>query len=162
LVKIIATRKGPGSKPGPFFFRQRPRKVIPSHGVSNNLLGRRKTEAISDQQSAICNIVFQISLSTADRRVLFSAVLVTARAGRARLIDLSFEWRGDTNVKKSLMLIALGLTACVLGAGLFLAQDPVVGSKDPESLFTSKDPKLNANKQAAMHIMRDLLEAGHW
>jgi predicted SnoaL-like aldol condensation-catalyzing enzyme len=42
------------------------------------------------------------------------------------------------------------------------AQAPVVGSDDPESLFTSKDPKLNRNKQAAMHIMRDLLEAGHW
>ncbi|MEO8755819.1 MAG: hypothetical protein ABI624_24405, partial [Casimicrobiaceae bacterium] len=42
------------------------------------------------------------------------------------------------------------------------AQDPVVGSPDPESLFTSPDPKLSTNKQAAMHIMRDLLEAGHW
>lgn len=42
------------------------------------------------------------------------------------------------------------------------AQEPVVGSKDPESLFTSKDKKLNANKQVVMHIMRDLLEAGHW
>ena len=60
------------------------------------------------------------------------------------------------------MLFALGLAAFVIGAGLLAAQDPVVGSNDPESLFTSKDPKLNTNKQAAMHIMRDLLEAGHW
>src|SRR5678810_15526 len=60
------------------------------------------------------------------------------------------------------MLIVLGLAAVVMGAGLLAAQDPVVGSNDPESLFTSKDPKLNTNKQAAMHIMRDLLEAGHW
>ena len=66
------------------------------------------------------------------------------------------------NVKKPLMLIALGLAAFVMGSGLLAAQDPVVGSNDPESLFTSKDPKLNTNKQAAMHIMRDLLEAGHW
>jgi predicted SnoaL-like aldol condensation-catalyzing enzyme len=65
-------------------------------------------------------------------------------------------------VKKPLMLIALGLAAFVMGAGVLFAQDPVVGSNDPESLFTSKDPKLNTNKQAAMHIMRDLLEAGHW
>jgi predicted SnoaL-like aldol condensation-catalyzing enzyme len=43
-----------------------------------------------------------------------------------------------------------------------LAQAPVVGSPDPESLFTSKDPKLHANKQVVLHIMRDLLEAGHW
>jgi predicted SnoaL-like aldol condensation-catalyzing enzyme len=42
------------------------------------------------------------------------------------------------------------------------AQAPVVASSDPESLFTSKDPKLHTNKQATMHIMRDLLEAGRW
>ena len=65
-------------------------------------------------------------------------------------------------MKKPLMLIALGLAAFVMGAGLLAAQDAVVGSNDPESLFTSKDPKLNTNKQSAMHIMRDLLEAGHW
>jgi predicted SnoaL-like aldol condensation-catalyzing enzyme len=29
-------------------------------------------------------------------------------------------------------------------------------------MFTSKDPKLNRNKQAAYHIMKDLLEANHW
>src|SRR5215471_21580498 len=65
-------------------------------------------------------------------------------------------------MKRSLKFIALGLAIVVINAGLVAAQDPVVGSKDPESLFTSKDPKLNTNKQAAMHIMRDLLEAGHW
>ena len=42
------------------------------------------------------------------------------------------------------------------------AQAAVVGSRDPESLFTSPDPKLNANKQVVLHIMRDLLEANHW
>ena len=47
------------------------------------------------------------------------------------------------------------------GATLF-AQVPVAFSSNPESLFTSKDPKLNANKQVVMHIMRDLLEANHW
>jgi len=65
-------------------------------------------------------------------------------------------------MKIRLTLIVLGLAAIVMGAGQLAAQDPVVGSSDPESLFTSKDPKLNTNKQAAMHIMRDLLEAGHW
>src|SRR5688572_17905390 len=43
-----------------------------------------------------------------------------------------------------------------------MAQAPVVASPDPESLFTSKDPKLHANKQVVLHIVRDLLEAGHW
>lgn len=42
------------------------------------------------------------------------------------------------------------------------AQAPVVGSSDPEKLFTSRDPKLHANKQVVLHIVRDLLEANHW
>ena len=42
------------------------------------------------------------------------------------------------------------------------AQEPVVGVADPDSLFKSSDPKLNTNKQAAYHIMKDLLEANHW
>jgi len=50
----------------------------------------------------------------------------------------------------------------MLGFASLSAQDPVVGSPTPEALFTSSDPKLHTNKQAAMHIMRDLLEAGHW
>jgi predicted SnoaL-like aldol condensation-catalyzing enzyme len=65
-------------------------------------------------------------------------------------------------MKKRFTLIALALAVFVMGTRALAAQDPVVGSKDPESLFTSKDPKLQTNKQAAMHIMRDLLEAGHW
>ena len=42
------------------------------------------------------------------------------------------------------------------------AQDPVVPAADPEALFRSSDPKLQVNKQAAYHIVKDLLEAGHW
>ncbi len=42
------------------------------------------------------------------------------------------------------------------------AQAPVVGHADPESLFTDPDPKLHANKQVVLHIVRDLLEANHW
>ena len=57
-------------------------------------------------------------------------------------------------------LVSFVVAVCV-AAPLF-AQAPVVASSDPESLFTSPDPKLNTNKQAVMHIMRDLLEAGHW
>jgi len=40
--------------------------------------------------------------------------------------------------------------------------DPVLASPDPEALFTSPDPKLNRNKQAALHIMKDLLESHRW
>src|SRR5499426_2477425 len=54
------------------------------------------------------------------------------------------------------------LIAFVLMTASLVAQAPVTGHADPESLFTSKDPKLHANKQVVLHIMRDLLEAGHW
>jgi predicted SnoaL-like aldol condensation-catalyzing enzyme len=43
-----------------------------------------------------------------------------------------------------------------------LAQEAVVGVDDAEALFTSPDPRLNANKQVVYHVVRDLLEAGHW
>ena len=42
------------------------------------------------------------------------------------------------------------------------AQEPVVGVADPESLFKDKDPKLDTNKQATLHIMKDLLQCNHW
>ena len=53
------------------------------------------------------------------------------------------------------------LLAALLSAGSALrAQEPVVGVKDPESLFKDSDPALNRNKQAALHIMRELLQCG--
>ncbi|MEO6360931.1 MAG: nuclear transport factor 2 family protein [Sphingomicrobium sp.] len=42
------------------------------------------------------------------------------------------------------------------------AQAAVVAASDVDALFTDRNPKLNANKQVAYHIMKDLLEAGHW
>jgi len=57
---------------------------------------------------------------------------------------------------------ALVLFVALVAATPALAQAPVTGASDPESLFTSPDPKLHANKQVVLHIMRDLLEAGHW
>src|SRR5690606_18104468 len=55
-------------------------------------------------------------------------------------------------------LAVLGLAA---GAPL-LAQEPVVGVDDPESLFVDDDPVLHRNKQAALHIMRELLQCNQW
>lgn len=52
--------------------------------------------------------------------------------------------------------------AALLVVPMAFGQEPVVGASDPEGLFTSRDPKLNANKQVVLHIVRDLLEAGHW
>jgi predicted SnoaL-like aldol condensation-catalyzing enzyme len=58
--------------------------------------------------------------------------------------------------------LLLLLLLVLLESSPLRAQAPAVGSPDPESLFTSPDPKLHANKQVVLHIMRDLLEAGHW
>jgi predicted SnoaL-like aldol condensation-catalyzing enzyme len=57
--------------------------------------------------------------------------------------------------------VLLVVALCMAGAAL-PAQEPVVGVKDPESLFKDKDPKLNKNKQAALHIMRELLQCHQW
>jgi len=55
------------------------------------------------------------------------------------------------------------LAAAVFAASAALqAQEPVVGVKDPESLFKDSNPTLNKNKQATLHIMRELLQCGQW
>jgi predicted SnoaL-like aldol condensation-catalyzing enzyme len=61
---------------------------------------------------------------------------------------------------KSLLLIAASVVAVCCGTAS--AQEAVVGAANPDSLFTSSDPHLNANKQVIYHIMKDLLEANHW
>ena len=62
-------------------------------------------------------------------------------------------------MKRALALAAL---ASSLAFAPVRAQEPVDGAPDAEALFTSPDPRLHRNKQAAYHIQRDLLEAGHW
>jgi predicted SnoaL-like aldol condensation-catalyzing enzyme len=59
-------------------------------------------------------------------------------------------------------LIAIVVIAVLISATAVQAQAPVVGVPDADALFTSPDPKLNANKQVAYHIQKDLLEAGRW
>jgi predicted SnoaL-like aldol condensation-catalyzing enzyme len=60
------------------------------------------------------------------------------------------------------ILTASLLAASALATFTLFAQEPVEGVKDPESLFKSSDPKLNKNKQATLHIMRELLQCGQW
>ena len=61
---------------------------------------------------------------------------------------------------RKLLLVAV---LSLFPAGSMLhAQEPVVGVKDPEALFKDKDPRLNRNKQAALHIERELLQCGQW
>jgi predicted SnoaL-like aldol condensation-catalyzing enzyme len=57
---------------------------------------------------------------------------------------------------------ALLSSAAALPAAAQALSDPVVAAPNVEALFTSKDPKLNRNKQAAYHIETDLLESHRW
>jgi predicted SnoaL-like aldol condensation-catalyzing enzyme len=56
----------------------------------------------------------------------------------------------------------VGLLTVLASAIIFGQAVPVTGVDDPAALFTDKDPVINRNKQAAMHIVIDLLEAGRW
>ena len=64
--------------------------------------------------------------------------------------------------KTAYLAMALGLLAPLATSTSVQAQEAVVAAADKEALFTRPDPALNANKQVVYHIMRDLLEAGHW
>jgi len=55
----------------------------------------------------------------------------------------------------------LSLLGFALAAPL-AAQEPVVGVADPESLFVDDNPVLHRNKQATLHIMRELLQCNQW
>jgi hypothetical protein len=41
-------------------------------------------------------------------------------------------------MKTRITVMALGLTALLMGAGLVAAQEPVKGADDPEALFTKR------------------------
>jgi predicted SnoaL-like aldol condensation-catalyzing enzyme len=57
---------------------------------------------------------------------------------------------------------SLGALAALLCSVSAFAQEPVVGVDKPETLFVDSDPALHRNKQAALHIMRELLQCGQW
>lgn len=65
-------------------------------------------------------------------------------------------------MKGLIPIIAAALLLPATAAGAQALNAPVVAHPDPEALFTSRDPKLNANKQVALKIVKELLEAGHW
>src|SRR6187455_1330649 len=68
-------------------------------------------------------------------------------------------------MKTTVLLLAAAMAAVIPGtahAQQRALSDPVVGHPDPQSLFTSRDKKLNTNKQAALHIQRELLKCHEW
>jgi predicted SnoaL-like aldol condensation-catalyzing enzyme len=60
------------------------------------------------------------------------------------------------------MKLYIAAMALLATSNIFGQAAPVVGVDDPAALFTDKDPVLNKNKQAAMHIVIDLLAYSHW
>lgn len=60
------------------------------------------------------------------------------------------------------VLLAVLVPSLLPTGSVSYAQEPVVGVKNPESLFSDKDPALHRNKQATLHIMRELLQCGQW
>ena len=76
-------------------------------------------------------------------------------------------FRDHRQAPENAALVTRGVKALTIGAFFLVtsvgfAQEPVVGVANAESLFTDVNPKLNANKQAALHIMKDLLQCNHW
>jgi predicted SnoaL-like aldol condensation-catalyzing enzyme len=68
-------------------------------------------------------------------------------------------------MKSKLLLLAVAAALTLPAAAqaqMRALSDPVVPHADPEWLFTSPDPTLNRNKQAALHIQRDLLKCNKW
>jgi predicted SnoaL-like aldol condensation-catalyzing enzyme len=61
---------------------------------------------------------------------------------------------------KTLALLSAG--CLVAFSGLLSAQEPVVGVDNPESLFAGGNGEIRRNKQAALHIMRELLQCNQW
>jgi hypothetical protein len=66
----------------------------------------------------------------------------------------------DNNVKLYVPAAALLTTLWITAPAV--AQEPVVAAADPETLFTDPDPRLHANKQVVLHILRELLQCNQW
>jgi predicted SnoaL-like aldol condensation-catalyzing enzyme len=65
-------------------------------------------------------------------------------------------------LKRPFLILAVAMMLSGTAAHAQALNAPVVAHPDPESLFTSPDPRLHANKQVALKIVKELLEAGHW
>jgi predicted SnoaL-like aldol condensation-catalyzing enzyme len=63
-------------------------------------------------------------------------------------------------MKSRVRVLVVLLSLCAFGG--VSAQEPVVAAPDPEALFTDPDPRLHANKQVVLHIMRELIQCNYW
>ena len=90
--------------------------------------------------------------------VMVAGVGTSAKAG-----TVARDFVGFLTAPSALPVInAKGMERPPLGAAPVSSQEPVKGVANPEALFTDANAKLNANKQSALHIMKDLLQCNHW
>jgi predicted SnoaL-like aldol condensation-catalyzing enzyme len=80
-------------------------------------------------------------------------------SGKQEKLKEGFKMR---SIRVTFAAVVATLVALPAATQMRALSDPVVAHPDPESLFTSKDPKLNRNKQAALRIMRELLQCNQW
>jgi len=66
------------------------------------------------------------------------------------------------SIRLAFAAVFVTLVALPAAAQMRALSDPVVAHPDPESLFTSRDKAIHRNKQAALHIMRELLQCNQW
>ena len=66
------------------------------------------------------------------------------------------------SIRLAFAAVLVTLVALPAAAQMRALSDPVVAHPDPESLFTSRDKAIHRNKQAALHIMRELLQCNQW
>jgi predicted SnoaL-like aldol condensation-catalyzing enzyme len=65
-------------------------------------------------------------------------------------------------IRLAFAAVLVTVVALPAAAQMRALSDPVVAHPDPESLFSSKDRNLHRNKQATLHIMRELLQCNQW
>jgi len=80
----------------------------------------------------------------------------------AHLHSMNLRLRSVNLLQPEILMRIVAWLALLLTCRPLLAQEPVSAAADTEALFHSHNPHLDANKQVAYHIVKDLLEAGHW
>ena len=66
------------------------------------------------------------------------------------------------SIRLAFVAAVAAVVALPAAAQMRALSDPVVAHADPESLFNSKDKAVHRNKQAALRIMRELLQCNQW
>ena len=106
-----------------------------------------------------CNTIAMVILKTPIASVVFPNVL-----GRAPFsISFITQSKGTKHLRNMICIISAIIGASLLASPAAAgANDGHPPAADVDALFHDQDAQLNANKQVVYHIVRDLLQAGHW